>query len=234
MLNPLTNLLIYTFVFGTILSGARALPENPGGLDSFTHFLFSALVGWTLYTTISTGVINSFGTTVALRKRMYFPATCPAVANTLVLMVGAAIELVVLVVAYLVVGHIGPTFVLLIPLSLLLAVFALGVGLLLAVANARYRDVGYLYGVVIRLLFYLTPIIYPPQLVPDTYLGLPVREIVEYSPFTVFLTAMRRCTFELLWVSPRIWMQLIAYTVVAFGAGWYLFTRHADDVAEGM
>ncbi len=84
----------------------------------------------------------------------------------------------------------------------LLALFAIGIGLLLAMLNVRYRDVAYLVTIVLNLLFYATPIIYPITLVPETaqapLLGeVPVRTIYELNPLTQFVEAFRDVVYLL-------------------------------------
>ena len=53
-----------------------------------------------------------------------------------------------------------------IPVFALLACFALGVGLVLAVLNIRYRDVAYLTGILLQIWFYATPIVYSLDAIP--------------------------------------------------------------------
>ena len=97
---------------------------------------------------------------------------------------------------FAVLGNLSWT-VLYLPLVLVLVVaFSVGTGFLLAALNARYRDVSYLVQVALNLLFYATPIIYPITLVPETaqapLLGeVPVRQLYELSPLTLFVEAFR-------------------------------------------
>ena len=51
----------------------------------------------------------------------------------------------------------------------LLFAFSLGLGLVLSIGNVYFRDVGYLVGVALQLLFYATPIIYTLDFVPETW-----------------------------------------------------------------
>ena len=76
---------------------------------------------------------------------------------------------------------------LLIPLLLLALVLALiGVALATSVLNVIYRDVAYLVNTALLLLYWLTPVIYPIQVVPE-----PFRSVLRWNPFGAIITALR-------------------------------------------
>lgn len=234
VITPIATLLIYTLVFGTILQGHRNLVPNPDGLTSFGHFLFSAMVVWFVFQQASTGVLSAFIQSMTLRKRLYFPPVAPVFAAFAAGLVGNLMELLVLVVAFVSVGSVAPTFLgllLVLPLS---AMFALGVGMSLATLNGRYRDVGHLYEVVLRLLFFCTPIIYTIDIVPETYGGLPLRDLMYLNPLTWFTEASRSLAFQQQWPSAGSWLVMAGCVLAAMGSGWWIFHRFADDVIEGF
>ena len=57
----------------------------------------------------------------------------------------------------------------LIPLTLIVVVFALGIGLILGVMNVFLRDIGQLVPIIIQMWFWLTPIVYPVSIIPESY-----------------------------------------------------------------
>jgi len=234
LINPLATLLIYTLVFGTILQGSRRLPESPVGLESFGHYLFSALVVWFVFSQVSTTAIGDFALALALRKRLYFPPSAPILASVAGGLVGSSVEVLVLVLAYLVVGALAWNFLGLLLLVPLVAAFALGIGLVLAPLNARYRDIGYLYQVLLRLLFFLTPIVYSIDVVPETYGGVPVGALLELNPLGWMTEAARRLTFEQEWPSAASWAAIAGISFVSLVVGWLVFHRLADDVTESF
>lgn len=69
---------------------------------------------------------------------------------------------------------------------LLLIVFSLGIGLLLAALVVKFRDIMHLYSVFITALMYLTPVIYPMSILPDW-----LSKIVRFNPLTNYLMMFR-------------------------------------------
>jgi ABC-type polysaccharide/polyol phosphate export permease len=133
--------------------------------------------------------------------------------------------------------NVSWTFLLLPYLLVLLALFSIGIGLLLAMLNVRYRDVAYLVTIVLNLLFYATPIIYPISLVPETarvpWLGeVAVREIYELSPLTQFVQGFRDVVYLLQPPSLGRLLFLTVVSVVVFLLGFAYFQRGSRDVAE--
>ncbi len=235
VLNPLTTLLIYGTVFGLILGANETVTVGANDLKSFAHYLISGLVIWNVFSITSTDVMHAFAQSIHLRQRVYFPPAAPLFARALTSVTMNGVELGVLIVAYVAYGNIGTSFLGLIPVLFLTAVFGLGVGLLLAVANIRYRDVGYLYAVFLRLFFYLTPLVYPAELVEGKSLwGLDLEFVLKLNPVTHFVDAARRCTYVLQWPDLKLWSIMVVAAVVTFVVGWSSFARLAPNASEGV
>ena len=77
--------------------------------------------------------------------------------------------------------------VLLVPIPLLLIVlFSLGIGLILAAITVKFRDIMHLYSVFITALMYLTPVIYPMSILPEWLM-----KVVMINPITNILVMFR-------------------------------------------
>jgi ABC-type polysaccharide/polyol phosphate export permease len=145
-----------------------------------------------------------------------------------------AIEFGLLFVVYLVVGNISWTFLLVPFLLLLLAAFSLGIGLILAVMNARFRDVSYIVTVLLSLLFYMSPIIYPISLVTDLYGKHPWLRLYEFNPVTAFIEAFRSVLWHLEFPGWGWLAYLTVVSIVVLMAGWTFFQRKSADVSEEL
>ncbi|MGI9608631.1 MAG: ABC transporter permease [Acidimicrobiales bacterium] len=234
LINPLAELAIYSLVFGVILAGERGLPAAPGGFNSFPHFLLSGMVVWNFYRATSSKVLNSFTQTVKLRRKLYFPPVAPAISQTLTTIVQNSLEIVVLIVFFVVVGHFSITAIVIIPVALLAVTFGLGIGLLLSVANTKYNDVSYPYALVLRLFFYLVPIIWPIEFV-DNRIDIPaLRAIVKWNPIAKFLGISRDGLYMQQWPPLTDWVYVTGWSAAVLLAGWMVFARSSADVAEGL
>lgn len=228
LVNPAATLLIYTLVFSTIFRGQAPLAGN-GTLRNYTIYLFIGLVCWNFFSGLVNSSMGALLGAGSLLKKIHFPPFVPVIGNGVSALVQTGIELGILV---LLLGFLDNLswVVLLVPLYLaLLAIFALGVGLVVALANARYRDVGYLVNVGLQLLFYATPIIYPPQMIPghlQTLLGL--------NPLGRFVDAVRLMMWDQHLPSLKLTAALIVISVGTFAVAWVIFQRNALDIAEEL
>jgi len=234
LINPLTTLLIYSVVFGVILSGGDAVPRGAAGIQSFPLFLFSALVAWNVFSTVSTEVMQSFAGSLQLRNRIYFPAGCQVLVSVVSSLVVLAVEVAVLAVAFLVATPVHLALLGLVPIVVLAALLGFGVGLFLSVPNVRYRDVGYLYGVFLRFFFFLTPIIYPMSILEGKEIaGLSLDTTIRLNPLTHYVDAIRRVTYMHEWPPAKLWAIMFTISLAVALVGWTSFARQAPDATEG-
>ena len=234
LINPIAEIAIYSLVFGVILAGDRALPDAPDGFESFPHYLVSGMVIWNFYRSTSSKVINNFTSTVKLRRKLYFPPVAPALAQASTVIVQNSVELLALVLFYVIFTHISITVIVIIPVAIFSTMAGLGIGLLLSVANTRYRDVGYLYSIFLRLFFYLIPIIWPLEFV-DRRIGIGwLRTLVRWNPFAKMIEISRDGTYLLEWPAFTDWIYVAAWSCGLLLIGWMVFARSSADVAEGV
>jgi ABC-2 type transport system permease protein len=148
-------LLIYGLVIGVFLGAAASIPE-------FMIFIFVGLLAWNLFAGIVSGSIAALQENGTLISRHRFKSALIPMASAVVALVDTAIQGVVLLLGYLLVGD-WPSFsslVLLAPSLLGVVLFGLALGLLLAAFNVYARDVGFLTDVGLQVGFWLCPILY--------------------------------------------------------------------------
>ena len=126
-----------------------------------------------------------------------------------------------------VLGHNIEAVILLLPLPIaFLALFGLGVGLAVSAGAVYFPDVLPTYEILLVVWMYLTPVIYPVEVLPDNVQNLlrinPLFHLIQ--PFRAILVKGRPPTVESLLIS-----GLFAFAAVL--AGWWLFTRKARDYA---
>lgn len=233
MLNPAATLAIYALVFGVLLKFDPPRAGN-GRFDNFALYLFCALVMWNAFYGVITGAMSALLDLGSLLGKVYFPPEAPAVAALLTVLFQAAIEASILMLILICLANVSWTFLLWPVLLLFLAIFALGIGLVLSVWNVRYRDVGYLATIALQFLFYVTPIVYPLSLIPERAMGLPVRDIIRLNPLSQFTEASRELLYGLDWPG-LLRLGLMALISLAVGAGgWMMFKVRTRDIAEEL
>lgn len=233
LINPLATLAIYSLVFGFIIRFPTPVAGN-GHLRNFTVYLFTALVVWNFFQAVTTSSMGALVSAGPLLRKIYFPPFAPVIGSAGAVLNQTAIEFGLLLVVYVAVLNIGWS-VLLVPVLLaLLAAFALGLGLMLAIANARFRDVSYIVTVLLNLLFYMSPIIYPISVVTNLYDKHPWLRVYEYNPITAFIEAFRSVLWDLEFPG---WGRLGYLTLVSLAVlaiGWTVFQRKSADVSEEL
>lgn len=234
LLNPAATLVIYTLVFSTIFRSQPPVAGN-GHLQNYTIYLFTALVMWNFFNGILQSSMASLIGAGPLLKKIYFPPFAPVIGTAVSVLTQTAIESAVLMALLIIVANVSWTWILAPVLLLLLGLFTLGIGLALSLANVRYRDVSYIVGIALQLLFYATPIIYPPSLIPETtHSGIPIRFLLNLNPLAQFVDAFRTILYDLRLPSLPQMAFLTVVSVVVFLIGWTIFQRGARDVSEEL
>ncbi len=180
VLQPVLTTVIFTIFFGNI---ARI---SSGDLP-YSLFVFFGLVYWNFFSSALTSASNSLIENENIIKKAYFPKVILPISSVLTSTVDFLINFVLLLAFTLINGYIPSIWsILLVPLSLLIvATTACGLGLLLASLNVKYRDVRYVLPFFIQILIFLTPVIYPTDIVRPLgklFLSLnPLTGVIESS-----------------------------------------------------
>jgi lipopolysaccharide transport system permease protein len=216
---PLWTLVLFTFVFSTVMQ------VSPVGVrtESFAVFLFAGLLPWIA---IHEGVLRASTAVTdnaALIKKLRFRSEVLVLAVVLSalfhqLVAGVAFGAVLLWRGELAWSGL-PLLLVAVPLQVALTA---GLGMLLAGVHVFFRDVAQILGIVLNAWFYLTPIVYPLALVPERY-----RSWIELNPLTTLVELYRRALLEGssgLATLPGTWALAAAAAVLLF-AGLWLFGR---------
>lgn len=235
LLNPIAFMLIYTFAFSVVL-GADPPPGNPSGNSSYPFFLLCALLPWQFFNVSVTEAMGSIVSNGALVRKVAFPREHLVISAIIAGLVTLAVETTVLSLALVAFGYmVLPWLPLVVITALLLAVFAVGFGLALAAANVYFRDMTYLWSIVVQAWFFSTPIIYSPELVERELADYPtLLRIYNNLPMAVVVRIFRNLMFDLR--MPRLidYGLLTGYALIALFAGWWLFDRLEGRFAEEL
>ncbi len=222
--NPLSQMVILSFVFSTIL-GAGSQNGVP-----FPLFLFVGLVPWLFFASaLSSGTDAVVGAS-SLVTKVYFPREVLPTAAVLTKLVDLLFGMVILAMLMVYYGRAPEAtsywFPLLFAIHML---FTLGLTYPLAALNLYYHDVRFLVGVVLTLWFYLTPVLYPTSRVPPKY-----QWIYDINPNSVFIDAYRRV---ILYGDNPDFKKVLLGAVIAIGTfllGYYIFKRMEAGFADSI
>ncbi len=234
LLNPLATMLVYTIVFSFIFR-ARPAVGDPSGLDIYPLWLMCGLLAWSYFTRVVTGGLNSIVSNAGLIKKVYFPRAHLPFAVTLSTGFTWLLELGVLIVALWIFGGFPiPWIPLLVVAMVLLALFATGVGMLLAIINVHFRDTQHFTAIVIQMWFYLSPVIYPISLVEEAAErhGEWILTLYRLNPMERFIAVFRDLLYDNAFPPLDDALVCVAWAVGAFAVGYAVFVRNEKRLAE--
>jgi ABC-type polysaccharide/polyol phosphate export permease len=219
VLNPLLFFVIYYFVFTTFMR--LDVPNYPG-------FLLLGVALWNFY---AEGTTNGASALLA-RSDMLTKTVVPRQIMVYAALVSAGltfvINLLVLMVVIFVTGTpLQPTAICFPILLLDLLLLTLGTALLLAPLYVRYRDVGYLWGIMLQIGFWLTPIIYLDIMVPEH-----LRWIVWVNPVGRIIGDSRRALIYGWWPAARGMVLTTAMSIAVCALGYVVFRRMQNRLVE--
>jgi lipopolysaccharide transport system permease protein len=163
ILQPLLTMIVFSLIFGRVA-------KIPSDNLPYPVFMLSALLPWNLFASSLARGGDSVVTNAGLVSKVYFPRLILPIAAILSPLLDFAIAfglLIVLMIWYGIAPNIG---IFTLPLFVLLAMLtALGVGMVLAAMNARYRDVGYAVPFIVQLWMFISPVTYPVSMIPERW-----------------------------------------------------------------
>ncbi|MCA9249176.1 MAG: ABC transporter permease [Planctomycetales bacterium] len=223
ILPTLATMVVLTFVFGHMLKLEDKIPSNV----PYPVFVFVGLLPWNLFATSLTIAGNSLIGSSNLISKIYFPRIIIPLASMGGSLLDFTVGLVVLAVLMACYG-IAPTFgIVLLPVMLVLLVMAaMTVGIGIAATTIRYRDVKQVTPFVVRIGFYLTPVIYPITIVPAEY-----RWVTFLNPLVGLIDGFKYCllgeSFD--WRSLGVAGAMV---VVGFVVSLWYFRRTEASIAD--
>ncbi len=163
ILKPLTLMLIFTLV--------RSFVGIDSGDMPYPILVFTALMPWTFFQESASDGVNSVVSNTALIKKIYFPREIFPITSVLTKLVELGINFVILGALMTWYGMMPSVYMLWVPLIIAYTVLvALSIAFVGAAINVYYRDVATALPVLLSLLMYASPVIYPLQLVKDKLL----------------------------------------------------------------
>ncbi len=221
ILNPFCQMLIMSFVFSKIMK-----VQNLG--VPYPIFLYTGLLPWMFFGNSlgsSMGILVGNG---SLLKKIYFPREIlilsTLLAKTFDFFLASIIFLFLMI--FFKVPFTGFMF-LFIPIFLIQFLFIYGLSLFLSAINLFYRDVQYLFDLVLTLWFYLTPIIYSVEFFPEKY-----RFIFKFNPMSVFINAYRQVLLGRNWPS---WSSLgigLGVSLMVYLVAYKIFKKLEGTFAD--
>ena len=235
VLNPLVAVVVYSAVFSIFL---RIEPSvgDPSGLDSYAVFLLVTLLPWQFHVTSLTEANRSITANSSLITKIFFPRWVLPTSAVLARFLTLIVEMfVLLILIALWAGHIAFQWIPVVAaLMILQLLFTIGLALIISAANVYFRDIQHFLMVALQPWMFLTPILYPLNLVPadKEFLGISYRTLYQLNPMVSWAKAYRNVLYDLRFPSLERWLAILAATFIVLYLGFKIFNRLEPRMAE--
>ena len=221
--NPLMQILVLTFVFSTILRIGEGIIPYP-----FPLFLFVALLPWMFFSNAVASATDSIVGSASLVTKVYFPREILVVATVLSKVVDLLLGVVILLGLMIVYSEYPSWTLVWVPaIFAMQLLFTVGIALPLAALNLFFHDVRYLVGVVLLIWFYMTPVLYPVEIVPERY-----KIFFDLNPLALVVNAYRRVLLDGTSLGIERFLVGMGAALLTFLVGYYLFKRMEAGFAD--
>ncbi len=178
-INPLMQLVVYTFVFTYIMKA---------GIDKYYLYLFVALIPWIFFSSSLTGGSSSIVAQKDLIKKIYFPREVIPISYVTSCFVNMLLCFCIIFPVMLVAGvPLNPLALLCLPVILIVEYFlALGIAMLASAVTVYFRDMEHILGIVSMIWMYLTPLFYSIDMIPERF-----RFVYHFNPMSSIISCYR-------------------------------------------
>jgi len=232
LLRPLLLFVILYIVFVKFLKLGNGVPHYP-------VYLLLGIVLWNFFIEMTTQSLTSIVGRGDLIRKIRIPRWIIILSNSISSLINLFLNLIV-VVFFLLINHVDLLkTTLLLPLILLeVYILALGLSLFLSAAFVKYRDIQYIWEVILQAGFYLTPILYPLARITNlTFQKLlmlnPMAQTIQDARYSVVAHTPKTTIYQ---IFEGGWYKFIPFMVVAviFITGLTYFRRESKYFAENI
>jgi ABC-type polysaccharide/polyol phosphate export permease len=221
ILVPLVHLVVMTVVFSLFI-------RVPTGGIPYPVFLFVALVPWMFTTNAVAAATGSLLSNSQLITKIYLPREIfplSAVLSKLVDLFLSSIVLVIIMLYFKVSFPVTIFYIFLIFFFQFL--LTLGISFILSAINVFYRDVENMLGVFLMVWMYLTPVFYPPELIPAH-----LTPIFNLNPMMGIINSYRNVVLHAALPPGESFLYAAVFSVTIFLLGFVFFRRRSRYFAD--
>ncbi|MCL6601796.1 MAG: ABC transporter permease [Paenibacillus sp.] len=224
-LQPLATILIYTFVFSFVLK-SKLGPEY-GGL-SFSIWLICGLVPWMYFNEVIVRGTNALIDNASLIKKTIFNTKWTVFSYLLSGMFSFFVFILIVFILFIFFQVPLSWNLVFLPLYIIvLSMFMFGISLLLSSLNVYLRDINQFLSVFLNVWFYLTPIVYPINIIPEKF-----RFYLEINPLYHFIQNFRNIMLSTGDFNISSFLYMLTFSIISLVMGLKVFNKLKDGFAD--
>lgn len=225
ILHPLAQATIFALVLAEVM-GAKF--PNIESKAAYPIYLMAGIAAWGLFSEILNRCLNIFTEYGNMLKKISFPRLCLPIIVWGSALINHILLLLAIAVVFLFFGHYPGVTWLVIPLGvLLISLFAFGLGVMLGVFNVFTRDVGQVMSVIMQMWFWLTPIVYPYEILPQK-----LRWIADINPMVALVGIYQNALLYNRWPDlTALWLPAVI-SISLFMFSFVLFRKASPELVD--
>jgi lipopolysaccharide transport system permease protein len=219
LIEPLLMLTVLYFIFSYLMKI---------NVEHYQLFLLVGIISWNMLARGTTMSLGSILGKPSLVNKVYFPREILVVSSCITALLMTLLEFVIFGI-FMIIFAVTPTITAIyFPFILSIEfILILGLSFGLASMNVYYRDIQYIWAVIIQVGFFASPIIYPISIIPEKYVW-----IIKLNPMTIIIDTLRRIMID---SATPILKDIIFVTMLSFVIliiGYMIFLKLEPKFAE--
>jgi lipopolysaccharide transport system permease protein len=224
IITPLANMLIFIFVFSAVFQIRMKQIET--GTDSFVVYLLAGLLPWIAFNDVVSASTGMFLGKANLITKVAFPLELVPAAGIFVTFILNGIGFTLFLLYLTFEGYCHVAWLMLPIVTALFMVFTLGIVVFIASLSVFVRDIQQIIGSILSLMMYLTPILYPIHMVPES-----LRFLLLVNPVLPFIELYHQVLLQHV-ISFELIGQAIGYAAISFVFGVWFYNRSRNAFAD--
>lgn len=227
VINPLAMIVVYTVIFSQIM---RARLAGIDGAFAYSIYLCSGILTWGLFAEIVSRAQNVFLENANILKKLSFPRLCLPVIVVANALLNFSIIFGLFTLFLLITDNFpGWSYLTILPILFIQIAFAIGLGLSVGVLNVFFRDVGQFFAIFLQFWFWLTPIVYPISIIPES-----VRPLIYLNPMTVIIEGYQTVLVSKLQPDWGSLSLVLIVAIILCGFALRLFRKHSGEMVDEL
>lgn len=218
-INPLLSVLVYAIVFQYIMRF---------NIEHYLIYLISGIIPWTFFTTALNSGMNSILFNANIIKKVYFPRSILPISSVTSALINFLISCIIILLFTMFSGVGISIYLIYLPIVVIIQyILCLGIVFILSAVEIYVKDIEHIINFFISMLFYVTPILYTPDAVPEN-----MQFLLKANPMSYIIESYHNIFYYK--QSPDLYKLGIVFliSVLIFILGYNIFKRLQKGFAE--
>ena len=217
VLNPLLMMIVMTIVFSTLFKS---------DIKNFPIYLLIGQITFSFFSDATNMSMMSIITNGSLLKKVYIPKYIFPASKTIFALVNFLFSLIAIAIVAIFTRQPISIHIIGLPLLIIyMFIFSLGIGLVLSSFAVFFRDLVHLYGILLLVWMYLTPIFYPVRIIPEKFLIF-----IKLNTMYHYISYFREILLYNRWPSFKMNIICLTFAILSLILGSIVFYRKQNEL----